>query len=297
MFQATKQPPNRRGVTLVEMLVVVTILLMMFAVAAPMIQPAMESTRIREGARLANAAFARARTRAIETGNPVGLVIEPSAANAGASFRLGFAQVPTLFAGQIAASTITVVDNGDDTSTVTFSNPANPGDADEIDEGDLIKFNYQGKKYRVKSKGANWEFTYDDEPVVIDVADAAFQVFKPPFRSIQTMPSQLPDKICIDIAASGLGDGAFAAGQTIIVLFNSAGLIEQVYMSGVAITPTSPIYFLVGNYDSLGTADLGELWVACGHQTGTIITADVAAGADLAAKRILARSMQTKGGR
>ena len=295
MNKLRTQPPARRGLTLVEMLVVITILLIMFAFAAPMIQPAMEQARIREGARLANAAFARARTRAIETGNPVGLLIEPSANNNGASFRLGFAQVPVLFAGELTSSTVTIASDG----TTTFSNADDAID-EHIQVGDLIKFNYQGKKYRIKSKGANgtvWEFTDEDNDVAISVTGASFQVFKPPFRSIQTMPTQLPDKICIDIAASGLGDGVFAVGQTTIVLFNAAGMVEQVYISGNPITPTSPIYFLVGNYDSLGTADLGELWVACGHQTAMIITADVASGATIAEQRTHAREMKTKGGR
>ena len=262
---------TRRGVTLVELMVVVSILVLLFAVALPQMRPSLEQTKLREGARLANAAFGRARVRAIETGNPVGLVVEPTS-NSGACLSLAFAQIPTLYGGSTTNSTVSIDGDGE----VTFSVS---GDAAEIAVGDMIKFDYQGKKYRVADNGASgdvWQFTDEGNDVDLQMSGAKFQVFKRPFRSKQTIPTPLPKGICVDIAASGLGDGNFLAGQTIIVLFNSAGLVEQVYVGDQAITPTSPIYLLVGETATLGTAEIGEFWIACGHQTGSIITADVA---------------------
>jgi hypothetical protein len=78
-----------------------------------------------------------------------------------------------------------------------------------------------------------------------------------------------------------------------------------VYVGAQPITPTSPIFLLVGEIGTLGVADLGEYWLACGHQTGSIITADVAepdalaitAEEKLIASRLYAREMKVKGGR
>ena len=204
-----------------------------------------------------------------------------------------------MFTGTLSTSTVTV-ESDDDT---TFSAA---DDVDVIEEGDMIKFNYQGKKYRVRTKGSNggaWKFSDETGDVTLSLTDARFEVFKPPRRSKQTMPAQLPENVCIDIAASGMGDSQFVAGQTIIVLFNTAGLVEQIYQEGTAFTPTSPVYFLLGDTKTVGTADVGEYWIACGHQTGSIITADVAdldpvsTDENIVQQRRYAREMKIKGGR
>ena len=58
---------GRVGVTIVELLVVITLLLMITAVTVPTIAPAIQQRRVREAARLTSSYIAAARARAMET--------------------------------------------------------------------------------------------------------------------------------------------------------------------------------------------------------------------------------------
>ena len=65
-----------RGVTLVELLVVVTILMMLAAFAIPVVRPLTEGRRIREAARAIDVFITQAKTEAIVNQRPVGIVLE-----------------------------------------------------------------------------------------------------------------------------------------------------------------------------------------------------------------------------
>ena len=65
----------RRGMTLVELLMVVVILALLMVVAVPMVRPAFRDRKVREAARQINAFFT-AQARAAEMGRPVGVWIE-----------------------------------------------------------------------------------------------------------------------------------------------------------------------------------------------------------------------------
>ena len=86
--------------TLIELLVVVSILLLLAVIAVPMLQPSLESRRIRETARAVNVLLSSAQSRAMETGRPHGVQIirDPQAPNAGVE--LIPMEVPPVFAGQ-----------------------------------------------------------------------------------------------------------------------------------------------------------------------------------------------------
>jgi type II secretory pathway pseudopilin PulG len=66
---------RRLGVTLVELLVVISIMLFLTAIAVPTMKPAMENRQIRDTARAINVFLASARVRAMEAGQPVGILI------------------------------------------------------------------------------------------------------------------------------------------------------------------------------------------------------------------------------
>jgi prepilin-type N-terminal cleavage/methylation domain-containing protein len=64
----------RRGLTLVELLVVVFVFTILAAIAVPQLHVAMEDRRTREAARAVTVALASARNQAMATGRPVGVV-------------------------------------------------------------------------------------------------------------------------------------------------------------------------------------------------------------------------------
>ena len=66
----------RKAVTLVELLVVVTILMMLAAFAIPVMRPMTEGRRIREAARAIDVFLAQAKTRALVSQRPAGILFE-----------------------------------------------------------------------------------------------------------------------------------------------------------------------------------------------------------------------------
>lgn len=96
-----------RGVTLLELLIVMVIMLMVTAAAIPMIAPAMRNRQMREATRLVSAYFGAARARSVQTGRPVGIQINRFNGNAFA-LQLSQVEVPVPYAGDISGSKATV---------------------------------------------------------------------------------------------------------------------------------------------------------------------------------------------
>jgi prepilin-type N-terminal cleavage/methylation domain-containing protein len=74
-----KEKIMRRGATLVELLVVVSILALLAAVTIPSVRPAIESRRMREAARMVESIVSRARMEAIDRGHEFGVQLVRSA--------------------------------------------------------------------------------------------------------------------------------------------------------------------------------------------------------------------------
>ena len=67
--------PVPRAFTLIEMLIVITIMVILAVMAANMLGPAMDGRRIREAARAVNVYVSSARNRAMEIGRPCGVTL------------------------------------------------------------------------------------------------------------------------------------------------------------------------------------------------------------------------------
>ena len=105
----------RRGVTLVELLIVVLIIVVLVAIALPTVKYSIEEGRLREGARQVNAFCAAARAQAESTGRPVGVWFElerigdPAAAvGLHQCSQLYLAEVPPAYTGDVAGATCRV---------------------------------------------------------------------------------------------------------------------------------------------------------------------------------------------
>ena len=84
---------KRFGLTLVELLVVVVILVLLIGVALPLAQPALNGRDVREAARQVNAAFAAAKVNAAATGQPTAVIFTPDASGQ-RCYNVSFGRVP-----------------------------------------------------------------------------------------------------------------------------------------------------------------------------------------------------------
>lgn len=89
------------GLTLVELLVVVVILVLLIGVALPLAQPALNGRDIREASRQVNAMFAGAQVRAASLGQPVGVMLIADANDANRCYALKYAKTPPPYAGEV----------------------------------------------------------------------------------------------------------------------------------------------------------------------------------------------------
>jgi len=101
-------PASRRGITLIELLVVVLIIALISAVAIPVMIPALEGRRAREAARAVNVFFSSARTRAMATGRPVGVMIHRQPGRPQAALSLSYVKVPPMWAGDTLDSRVVI---------------------------------------------------------------------------------------------------------------------------------------------------------------------------------------------
>src|SRR5690606_15659964 len=95
------------GITLLELLIVMVIMLMVTAAAIPIMAPAMKNRQMRESTRLISSYFGAARARAMQTGRPVGVMVERFNGQPFA-FTLSQVEVPPSYAGDTVGSRMTI---------------------------------------------------------------------------------------------------------------------------------------------------------------------------------------------
>ena len=116
---------TRRGVTLIELLVVIMIMLMITAIAIPVLAPSMKNRDVREAARMIDVFINGARTRALQSGHSYGVMIERMPGQPNGSVTLSYCEQPDAYTGDYASavsypgmppgpagSTINLVGNG-----------------------------------------------------------------------------------------------------------------------------------------------------------------------------------------
>ena len=96
----------RRGVTLVELLVVILIMLMITAITIPVIAPAVKNRDVREAARMIDVFINGARTRATQYNKNYGVMIERMPGQPNGAVALSYCEQPDDYAGDYAQSRI-----------------------------------------------------------------------------------------------------------------------------------------------------------------------------------------------
>jgi len=152
MFDLGVNKSPKRGVTLVELLVVVGIMVLLAAMAIPTLQPLTEGRQVREATRSLGAFISSAKNRATESGRPVGLIFERGVKIEGgrrdphACLVVRQAQVPPPYGGDVEGAVVEPFVSGGYVRLrlrdLDFSNGL-------IRYGDAIQLNNQGPWYTI----------------------------------------------------------------------------------------------------------------------------------------------------
>ncbi len=242
---------DRSGVTILELLIVLLILLMVTAAAIPIMAPALENRRMREAARLASSFISGARSKAIQNGREVGVMFQRFEGKPYA-MSMSYVEVPPPYAGGDTNASVQVQDlntamaPGNTVAipplqtpigwfTVNISGSCN---FNLIRMYDQIQFDFRGPLYTIMGPDANTDGVLDPGGTITVALltttgtsqfnwpwpqtpnfsqPMSYQIIRQPRRTSDT-PLQLPDGIVIDLLCSG--QTLSSAG-----LFVSAGAI------------------------------------------------------------------------
>jgi type II secretory pathway pseudopilin PulG len=254
--------------TLVELLIVISIAVILLAVAIPLAKQPLERQKVRESSRQVNAIISSAQARAVELGRPVGVLLEirdlgnvsPNAVDNAAVnategiTRIHFAEVPPLYAGDVSGARVNVVLEGGVPHARFDDGNSDAGIQALIGPGDHIRFGYRGRWFRVTSawKTLPHPDGNDRIGVSIDVVNAGeinwdtevpFQIQRRPKKSVRP-PVDLPGDTVIDLVGSGIGNSEMDFGVTfngnsgawdrygygsIMIMFQPSGAVERIH--------------------------------------------------------------------
>jgi len=287
-FRRTGRSAASGGMTLVELLVVLSIILMLAAVTLPRLKPEMDRSRIREAARSIQLYLSSARNQAMATGRSCGVMIERLSAEPGCSMSLTQVETPVRYGGDTTTSFATVAYSSSLSSAVSaactitlYSAPGTQAGASLIlHAGDQVQIGYQGSPITLAVSGSNGAYPVGTKQLlgVVDISHGEMPPWTaPPYTisgpfNILRMPTksaaaslQLPSPACIDLMWSGFDPPPPPAPSTwgayddnpVIIMFGPNGSVDKIYANtgnGNGYTwmrPTTPICLLVGRRDEV----------------------------------------------
>jgi hypothetical protein len=195
-----------------------------------------------------------------------------------------YAESPPVYAGDSEEARADIKRDGN--ATLSGANTS------LIEEGDMIRFNYQDPLYRIVTAGSQIRFSSDTPGTPLPRPEAdlpmsvPFQIYRKP-RQATGAPVMLTGNVVIDLTKSGMGAGGteFQEGgsRQLIIMFSPAGNVDRVYINDKSsLTPTSPIHLLLGRFDKVGKEeqlkDKMNFWVSIGNQSGQVTTSPIMTG-------------------
>ncbi len=285
-----------RGMTLVELLVVITIMVILLAVAVPQFKPALESQRSTGAARTVSMTLERARLRAMLDKRPCGVefVRYHDGNTPNLSLQMRYIRAANDLV-QINASIRVRVRNGQirlykfvdgQAFPWTELDPNVSADKDIIDDwnakvltGYSIQFGRQGRYYELSSS-TSLKNPYNglDLPAYNDTDGTnfknavEFKVSMPPVP-LFSPPTNLPRGTVVDLQYSGFENSAsFGLNfppsadniKGVTIMFSPAGHVHECIRyddnnNSATLKPHGGLfYFLVGEWDRQGTDDAGN---------------------------------------
>jgi prepilin-type N-terminal cleavage/methylation domain-containing protein len=277
MFQGDDN--TRRGMSLVELLVVVAILSVLAVTVIPLLANSAESRKTREAARAVVSYVAQSQNRVLGRTEWGGFWMIP-VASTNYALDLAAADVPQIFQGDDLPTT--VVGTG---TTVTISGTAIPvfvtrahvlatsgsigGTTVSGSVGDLVRFDGTGPWYALATATGtmvtlrsgstpltpileNANQTTLNTPWPAPNVPLTYELMRQPLRSGSPLP--LGGGRCVDVAESGYdGTGGYTAfGNNpgdIAVLFDGTGRLRQLIVGQKRVTPMGGVFLLVGRPD------------------------------------------------
>ncbi|MEK6237028.1 MAG: type II secretion system GspH family protein [Planctomycetales bacterium] len=172
--------PRRRGVTLIELMVVLAIMAIVFALLLSTWRPSLDDVRLREASRGATAFIMGAKDRALDSGRAFGVRIEsyqdaenPTLARSNAAYRLSYIEQPAPYAGDYFNS-----------KAVVRYVPIDPNDPNSprvnkilalgyVDPDPMVGFtpDQMYKTYKINLVGSSIRLGYQGHEYVIITAD------------------------------------------------------------------------------------------------------------------------------
>ena len=295
---------RRVGMTLVELLVVITILGVLALAVLPTFANSSDARRTREAARTVSSYIAKAQSRAIGRTEWAGFWLVPPTTNLTASFALDLflADVPQVFRGDLLSTVV----SGSFNSSVGFAIATGSlyGSTVSGTSGDLVRFDDKGPWFNCAT--ANLVTLRSDvNQTVLNTAwptaaptTHTFELLRQPIRA--GSPLSLADGRCVDTYWSGQGNASSymwfgASPGNVAVLFDGTGRLRQLIANSSRISINGPVFLLIGrsdragqSYASLSSTDdsLGanwqygdSFWIAIDPLTGVAKVAECTPGA------------------
>jgi prepilin-type N-terminal cleavage/methylation domain-containing protein len=238
-------PPRRAGFTLLELLVVITILSLLSVIVLPSLSGSVNSRRYRDAAKNVSAFIARCQSRAIGARAPRGVMLQPLSGNTASAIDLHFADTPDPYAGETIDSAVTFNALAGTAMTVNFVIPCSTCNgtglvggsacgtcngqlvgADTNTQarlaiaklctvGDAIQFGGSGPKFKfVPPNGVTMWFEDNQNtrntawPQQSATGGVPFRIWRQPTRGTGG-GLQIGKGVCVDLARSTMGPAPF----------------------------------------------------------------------------------------
>jgi prepilin-type N-terminal cleavage/methylation domain-containing protein len=266
------RPPlihRRRGMSLVELLVVVAILGLLVVTVLPSVASTTESRRTAAAAQVATAFIASAQTRALGRREWSGFRVVPTAGGSNVALDLKLVDAPAAYRGDTMAAAVHLPPPvaGMTTGTATITTGSFSA---AVEPGNLVRFGGRDPWYAVAAATAT-EVTFTRRSNVgqsdtnTPWPPTGIQPFEIDLEPIPYGAAvTLGEGRVIDLRWSGIYDGAFTPpfdAGAITVLYDGTGRLRQVVHPGntggeTTVAPRA-LFFLVGRADRAGETNPG----------------------------------------